>query len=291
MTLDVRQLIARAFPEVEHVYGPIDCIRYALSLGLGLDPCDERQLRYVYEEAEGGLRALPAMASVLSYAGHWSRDPALGLDWKRILHGEQRVQLHRPVPTQAHVVARTRITDVVDKGPGKGAVLYARREIMDAVTREPLATVTMVTFARGDGGCGSHGEGLLPLPEMPSREPDRVMAFATSPQAALLYRLAGDTNPLHAEPRVAQQAGYSRPILHGLCMFGLATWQVGESACEGDPTRVRSLAGRFTAPLYPGETLRTEVWHEGEASRFRVSVPARGVVVFDRGVVGLTQST
>jgi acyl dehydratase len=234
------------------------------------------------------------MASVLSYAGHWSRDPALGLDWKRILHGEQRVQLHRPVPTEARVVARTRITDIVDKGTDKGAVLYAQREIADALTQQPLATVTMVTFARGDGGRGGHGEGLPPLPEVPARAPDTVSDFTTSPQAALLYRLAGDSNPLHAEPRVARQAGYERPILHGLCMFGLATWQVVESGCGGDPARVRSLAGRFTAPLYPGETLRTQIWHERDALHFRVSVPARGVTVFDRGfvgLVGLDQST
>jgi acyl dehydratase len=286
MTMDVRRLIEKRFPEVEQRYGPLDCVLYALSLGLGLDPCDARQLRYVHEETEGGLRALPAMASVLSYAGHWSRDSALGLDWKRILHGEQRIELHRPVPTAARVVARTRITDVVDKGPGRGAVLVARREIADAGTREPLATVSMVTFARGDGGQGGHGVGLPPLPEMPAHAPDLETDFTTSPQAALLYRLQGDSNPLHADPRVARDAGFDRPILHGLCMFGLATWQVVE-ACGGDPARLRSLAGRFTAPLYPGETLRTQVWHEAGSARFRVLVPARGVVVFDRGVVGL----
>lgn len=286
MTMDVQRLVGKAFPEVEQRYGPLDCVLYALSVGLGMDPGDPRQLRYVHEEAEGGLSALPAMASVLCYAGHWSRDPALGLDWKRILHGEQRVTLHRPLPTAGHVVARTRITDVVDKGPGRGAVLYARRDIADAATREPLASVTMVTFARGDGGHGGQGEGLAPLPAVPGREPDAVSDFCTSPQAALLYRLQGDSNPLHADPRVARDAGFDRPILHGLCMFGLATWQVLQ-ACGGEPARVRSLAGRFTAPLYPGEALRTQVWHEAGAARFRVLVPARGVVVLDRGVVGL----
>lgn len=287
MTLNVRQLLDKRFPEVEQTYGKTDCIRYALSLGLGMDPCDDRQLRYVYEECEGGLRALPAMASVLSYAGHWSRDPALGLDWKRILHGEQRVRLHRPIPTEGRVVARTRITDVVDKGRDKGAVLYARREISDVLTHQPLATVTMVTVARGDGGRGGHGDGLPPLPDVPPRTPDAVEDFALSPQAALLYRLAGDLNPLHAEPRVAKQAGYERPILHGLCMFGLATWQAVELACGGDVERVRGLAGRFTAPLYPGEALRTQVWREGTSVRFRVLVPARGATVFDRGLIEL----
>jgi acyl dehydratase len=285
MTIDVQRLVAHRFPEVTHDYDPRDCILYALGVGLGMDFCDPRQLRHVHEECEGGLRALPAMASVLAYAGHWSRDPAFGLDWQRVLHGEQRVELHRPVPTAGRVVSTTRITDVLDKGPGRGAVLHARRMILDAATREPLATVDMVTFARGDGGHGGHGEGAPPLAPMPTRAADRVETFVLSPQAALLYRLQGDSNPLHADPRVARQGGFDRPILHGLCMFGLATWQVTEAAGR-EPEDVRAMEGRFTAPLYPGETLRTEVWHECGSSRFRVSVPARGVVVLDRGRVG-----
>jgi acyl dehydratase len=287
VTIDIRQLIEKRFPVVEQQWGPVDCIRYALSLGLGSNPCDRRQLRYVYEEYEGGLRAVPAMACVLAYAGHWSRDPALGLDWKRILHGEQRVELHRPIPVAGHVAAQTHITDVVDKGPSNGAVIYARRDVVDIATSEPLATVTMITVARGDGGHGGHGDGLAPLSAMPARAPDGIFDFATSAQAALLYRLAGDTNPLHADPRVAHDAGFDRPILHGLCVFGLATWQAIEMLPGGDPARVCALAGRFTAPLCPGEQVRTEIWQEGDVVRFRVGVPARGATVLDRGMVRL----
>lgn len=286
MSLDVSQLLARRFPVVRHTYTAFDTVRYALSVGLGMAPTDARELRYVHEECEGGLRVMPAMASVLAYAGHWSRDPALGLDWKRILHGEQRMQLHRPLAAAARVVAETRITDIVDKGEGRGALLCATRQILDEDDHAPVATVTMVTFARGDGGRGGSGPGPAPLAALPQRVPDHVVERPTSPQGALLYRLQGDLNPLHADPAVAAQAGYPRPILHGLSFFALATDGVITHACDADPGTVRELSVRFTAPVFPGETLRTEVWREGTQARYRTSVPARGVVVLDRGTVG-----
>ena len=288
MAMNVQQLLEKEFPVVEHTFTEIDSIRYALSLGLGMSPTDLRQLRYVYEECEGGLLALPAMASVLAYAGHWARDPSLGLDWKRILLGEQRIELHRPVPTAGSVAARTRVTSVVDKGRDKGAVLYARREIDDQISGVPIATVTMVTVARGDGGQGSGGnDEPAPLMPIPSRSPEAMLDFPSSPQAALLYRLAGDRNPLHADPKVAAQAGYPAPILHGLCSFAIATWCAVEAACIGDPARVKSLEARFTAPVFPGEILRTEVWTDGGTIHFRTSVPAREATVIDRGTIRL----
>ncbi len=287
MTLNVQQLLDLRFPVVRQSYSKFDTIRHALSLGLGLSPTEPKQLRYVYEECEQGLVALPSMASVLAYVGHWSRDPALGLDWRRILHAEQRVTLHQPVAVEARVAAETRITEVVDKGRGKGAVLHATREIVDEVDGARVATVTMATFARGDGGHGGSGPGPEPLAPVPQRPADSAVHFSTSPQAALLYRLQGDLNPLHADPAVAIQAGYPVPILHGLCCFGLATYCVISEACGGDPSGVRSLSARFTAPVFPGETLCTELWQEARAVRFRVSVPARGVVALDRGRIGL----
>lgn len=283
MSLDVQQLLNKSFPIIEHTYDHKDTIRYALSLGLGMDPLDERQLRFVHEEHAAGFLVQPSMASVLAYAGHWSRDPELGLDWKRIVHGEQYVTLHRPVPPAATVVAQTRITKVVDKGKDKGAILYAEREIRDKLSRERIATVVMATFARGDGGRGGSSTEVAAVHGIPRRDPDIVADFQTSPQAGLLYRLAGDYNPLHAAPSIAAEAGYRAPILHGLCTLGVACHRIVERMCDGDPARMRSLSCRFTAPVYPGEMIRTEIWRDGESVSFRAAIPARGTVVLDHG--------
>ncbi len=283
MALNVEQLLSKQFPVVEHSYTWMDTVRYALSIGLGMQPTDERQLRYVYEECRGGLLALPSMAAVLAYPGFWSRDPALGLDWKQIVHGEQRIVLHRLVPTAGTVVAQNRIVAVIDKGAGKGALLISEREIKDKATQEPIATVTMLTFARGDGGRGGSTTQQPVTHQVPARSPDLVRDFTTSPQAGLLYRLAGDLNPGHADPQVAAAAGFRAPILHGLCTFGVAGYGLVEGACDGNPLALRSLSCRFTSPVYPGETIRTEMWVDASVVSYRASIPARSVVVIDHG--------
>ncbi len=283
MPLNVDQLLAREFPVEEHTYTEKDTIYYALGLGLGIDPTDRKQLRYVYEQIEGGLAVLPSMAVVLGYPGHWSRTPELGLDWKKIVHGEQILKLHRTIPASGTVVAQTRITRVIDKGAGKGALLYSERQVRDKATGEPLADVTMITFARGDGGHGgSHTEQPVPHP-MPTRAPDVVSDFTPSPQTALIYRLAADLNPLHADPEVAAIAGYKQPISHGLCTYGVAGHRLIEMVCGGNPSRMKSLSCRFSAPAYPGETIRTEAWVDGGVVSFRSTIQARDVTVLNNG--------
>jgi acyl dehydratase len=283
MSLNVEQLLSKRFPEVRHTYTWADTVRYGLSLGLGMNPTDARQLRFVYEECQGGLRALPSMAAVLAYPGFWSRDPELGLDWKRIVHGEQYIVLHRPVPVEATVVARTRVVDVIDKGAGKGALLVSERTVRDEETQQSIATVRMVTFARGDGGHGGSTTEQPALHKIPQRLPDLTSDFATSPQAGLMYRLAGDLNPGHADPRVAAAAGFNAPILHGLCTLGVACHRIVDAVCDGDPGVLRSLSCRFTSPVYPGETIRTEMWVDADVVSYRASIPARGVTVLDHG--------
>ncbi len=289
MTLNVDQLLSTRFPVVEHSYTWQDTIRYALSLGLGMHATDPRELRYVYEECEGGLQVVPSMAAVLAYPGFWSRDPVFGLDWKRIVHGEQHIVLHRAIPTEATVVARNRVVDVIDKGAGKGALLVTERVVQVKATDEPVATVRMVTFARGNGGEGGSARSLPAVHALPVGHPDAVADFSMSPQAGLLYRLAGDLNPAHADPRIAAEGGFAAPILHGLCTYGVACHRLVELVCGGQPDRLRSLSCRFTSPVYPGETLRTEVWNDGGAVSFRVSVPARGAVVLEHGRAELSQ--
>ena len=183
MAIDVDRLLSWPFEEVEQSYTAKDTILYALGLGLGADPLDEHQLRFTFEEAEG-FAALPTMPVVLAWPGFWVRDPASGVDWKRVLHGEQAIELHGPVPTAATVAARTRVTGVVDKGAGRGALIYSERTLTDRATGAPIATLRSTTFARADGGFGGPSGPTRPVHALPERAPDLHEDFKTLPQAA-----------------------------------------------------------------------------------------------------------
>jgi acyl dehydratase len=285
--IDYHALKARPFPELTAAYSARDTMLYALGVGYGYDPTDERQLAFVYEK---NLRAAPTMAVVLAYPGFWVKEPDTGIDWVRVLHGEQSIVLHRPLPAQGTVVGRTRVKALVDKGKDKGALVVQERELrLDS--GEPLATIASLSFARGDGGFserpGNGPRGGDPAPPAPPATPDAapeiVCDLPTAPQAALVYRLSGDTNPLHAEPAVAKAAGFARPILHGLATYGIAGHAILRSCCDYDPQRLRSLAVRFSAPVYPGETIRTEMWRRGNAVQFRARALERDLVVLSHG--------
>jgi acyl dehydratase len=280
MPIDYDALMARRFPEVEHAYTGKDVILYALGVGLGFDPGDESQIPFVYEE---GLRALPTMATVLAWPGLWIREPDTGLDWEKVVHGEQGLDLHAPLATEGTVVARTRVTGIVDKGPGRGALVYTERTGLDKASGRPLFTVRHTAFARGDGGFGGPGHGARAPHPLPRREPDAVCDLPTVPQQALLYRLNGDPNPHNAVPHAARAAGFAGPILHGLCTYGIVGHAVLRTLCGYDPGRLRGLDVRLTAPAYPGETLRTELWVDGDVVSLCASSVERGVRVLDNG--------
>ena len=235
----------------------------------------------MFEEPE--LRALPSMAAVLSPPGFWARHPDAGIDWVRILHGEQAMEIHKPLRAAAKVVATAKVTDIVDKGAGRGALLFVARTVRDIENGEALATLRSTTFARGDGGCGGTTETAPPPHALPDRDPDLVCDLPTALNAALIYRLSGDPNPLHASPSVARAAGFERPILHGLCSWGVAGHAILKSYCDYDPARLTSMALRFSAPVYPGETIRTEMWRDGDTVSFRARVAERDVVVLNNG--------
>lgn len=274
--------MALEFPEVRHAYGWRDTVLYALGLGLGADPIDPKQLRFVYEE---GLEAMPTMANVLAHPGFWARDLDTGIDWKRIVHGEQAMRLHEPLPVQASVIGTTRIVDIVDKGADKGAIIDVERVIREATTGRPLATLLQSIFCRGDGGFGGTAVSKREPVKLPERPPDFTQDMPTQPQQALVYRLSGDLNPLHADPVIAHKAGFPQPILHGLATFGVAGRALMERLCDGEPTRVRALQGRFSAPVYPGETLSVDIWQDGPGrALFRVRVAAREVMAMGAGV-------
>lgn len=280
MAIDRDRLLAWQFQDVVQTYERRDTMLYALGLGLGADPLDRAQLRFVYED---GLKALPSMCVTLGYPGFWLSDPATGADWKKLLHGEQGVEIFKPLPVSGTVVGRTRVVDVIDKGAGKGALVLTERDVVDQASGEMLARLTSTTFLRGDGGFGGPS-GPTPAPHrLPERAPDLSVAMPTLPQAALIYRLSGDYNPLHADPDIARGVGFERPILHGLCTFGIASYAVLIGAADGDPDRLASLNVRFTAPVYPGETIVTEIWTDGSIVSFRSRVKERDLVVLNNG--------
>jgi len=281
MAIDYRKLKHWPFPDVEHSYRARDTMLYALGLGVGADPMDAQQLRFVYEE---GLTALPTMAVVLAHAGQWSKNPETGINWKLLLHGEQELVVHRPLPAATTVVGRTVIEEIIDKGKGKGALIYSRREISDKETGVLLASSSSTSFLRGDGGFGGPSGPTKPVHPLPERAPDMVCDLPTLPQAALIYRLSGDYNPLHADPEVAKAAGFPRPIMHGLCTFGVAGHALLRTLCAYDPARLKRMQVRFSSPVFPGETVRTEIWREGGSSfGFRCRIVERDVVAINNG--------
>ncbi|HEY0201154.1 MAG TPA: MaoC/PaaZ C-terminal domain-containing protein [Burkholderiaceae bacterium] len=296
MAIDYQHLKNRAFAPVAQHYTERDTMLYALSLGLGNDPIDAGALPFVYEGLPGGLRALPTQAVVLGYPGFWAREPDTGIDWVKLLHGEQRVRWHQALPASGDVVGHNRITHLTDKGEGKGAIMITERRLESAIG-ELLATVQQVTFLRGDGGYSQQGGGQpsdAPLPPLAPTPEDRAPDFTDTqtirPEAALLYRLMGDTNPLHADPAVATKAGFERPILHGLASYGLVAHAVLRQCGGGDPARLKALDIRFAAPVYPGETLVTEIWRvPGQLGQFqlRARVAERDKVVMSHGFAEL----
>jgi acyl dehydratase len=262
MTIVYDKLMAIEIPAAEQSYGPKDCILYALGVGLGQDPMSEDELAFVYEK---NLKVLPTMGAVLGHPGFWIRDGDTGIDWVRIVNGEQGVRLHGPLKAQNTVIGRQRIVEVIDKGTGKGA------------------TVTQTTFCRADGGFGGPPRTAPEPHPIPVRAPDAVCDFPTRPETALIYRLSGDRNPLHAEPAVAKQAGSPRPIMHGLGNFGFAGHAVLKTMCAYDPGKLVSFACRFSAPVFPGETLRTEMWRDAAVVSFRTRVVERDVIAVNNG--------
>jgi acyl dehydratase len=280
MTIVYDKLMALEIPPVEQAYGPKDCMLYALGVGLGHDPTNEDELAFVYEKK---LKVLPTMATVIGHSGSLARNPNAGIDWVKVVNGEQGFTLHRPLDASDVIVGHTRLVEVIDKGAGKGALLLTERKITDKKTGEAIATVTQTIFCRGDGGFGGPPRDA-PLPHpIPERKPDAICDLGTRPEMALIYRLSGDYNPLHAEPAFAKAAGFERPILHGLGTFGVSGHAVLKTICGYDPARVTAFAGRFSAPVYPGETIRTEMWRDGHVVSFRARVVERDVIAINNG--------
>jgi acyl dehydratase len=253
---------------------------YALGVGLGQDPTDEQQLAFVYEK---NLKVLPTFPVVLGYSAFTFNRPELGITLSHVVHGEHTVRVHAPIATEGSVIGRSRILDVIDKGADKGALIYSERRIVDKTSGTLLATINQTTFCRADGGFGGEKRETPAPHPIPHRAPDIVCDLPTRPEMALIYRLSGDVNPLHVEPAFARAGGYARPILHGLATFGVAGHALLKTVCGCDPTRLAAMACRFSAPVFPGETIRIEIWGDGDIAGFRARVMERDVIAINNG--------
>ncbi|MGH8596077.1 MAG: MaoC/PaaZ C-terminal domain-containing protein, partial [Gammaproteobacteria bacterium] len=259
-----------------------DTLLYALSLGFGAN-ADPKQLKYVYEE---GLEALPCMSLVLAYPGFWLKDPQYQVDWPKLLHAEEAFEIHAPLPIEGRVHGRTVITHIIDRGADKGAFIYTTKEVR--VAGKLVATVQSTTVARGDGGFDGPTGPKPSVVEVPTRAPDSTCDLPTLPQQALIYRLCGDMNPLHADPAIAKRGGFERPILHGRCTMGIAQHAIIKTCCDYAASRLKSMRLRFTAPFFPGETLRTNLWRDGNQVFFNAASIERGVTVLNNGLAVLS---
>lgn len=282
MSVNAEEVLALEIPEKTFSLTARDTMLYALSIGFGQDPLDEDELGFVYEK---NLRPVPTLAAVIGWDRSWI--PATGLNWGLVVHGEEHLALHRPLPVSGAFTIRSRVANLIDKGKSKGAILQVETTALDGST--PVFTRTSSFFARGDGGFsdGSSPPSATPVRAIPARAPDMRVTVTTTPVSALLYRLTGDRNPLHCDPAVARAAGFPRPILHGLCSYGHAARAVLRSICGYDAGRISSFDVRFSSPVFPGETLEILLWQEIGGAFFEAYVKERDVKVLTNGYAGL----
>jgi len=257
-----------------------DAIIYALGVGMGADPMDEAELAFVYEK---DLKAVPTLAGVVAWGAGAG---APGINYLMVVDGERKIEFHKPMTVQGQVTAKSRIVGAWDKGAGKGAVIVSET-LLSNEAGEAVLTITGSMFARGDGGFGGPSEGQPEPHEVPKRAPDQSVDIPTRPDQALIYRLSGDRNPLHCDPAVAKAAGFPRPILHGMCTYGITCRAVLQTYAGYDPTRFKSHQARFSAPVFPGETITVDLWKDGDVVSFEARIKDRGVTVIKNGKTAL----
>ncbi len=279
MALDYDKLMSTVENDLPFSYREADTILYALSVGMGRDPLDRRELEYVYEQCDA-LKTMPTLASVLVPEMF---PVGLGWDYSQILHGEQRLKLYRPLPPAADLLVNKRVVDAFDRGPKLGALILLEAEGRLAADDTVLFTLGCTIVARGDGGFGGPKGRGIPPHRPPKREPDLSCDIETRRDQALLYRLTGDRNPLHADPARARAVGFDRPILHGLCTFGVACKAILQTICDFDYTLIEEFDARFSAPVLPGDTITTDMWQDGNVVSFSCSVKDRDAVVLRNG--------
>lgn len=282
--LDPAQLVGYRPPPFSVAYDERDVALYALGVGAPADPLDPNELKFVYELSGAGFVALPTFSTIAlsrmvttllgGLPGVPSFNPML------LVHGEHAITFHRITPTSGTLELRPHVSAVYDKGSGAVVVIDLGVFAPDG---GKIALHQASLFIRGLGGFGGE-RGASSADLTPARAPDVTHEERTTPTQALLYRLSGDTNPLHADPALAALGGFERPILHGLCSYGYAARAILRHICDNDPARLRELRARFAKPVFPGEALRTDLWRESDQVAFRTTVVERSEVVLSHGM-------
>ena len=283
MAIDYDHIMSLKMTDQEFSYGDRETMLYALGVGMGRDPLDENELAYTFER--NTLKTVPSMAAVLT------RMPLLkncGYDYSKVLHGEMGLTLHRPLAPEGKLLADARVVEAYDKGEGRGALILTETIARDKFDGTPLFTARSATFARADGGFGGCTDPSPQPHQVPDRNPDTSCALQTRVDQALLYRLNGDRNPLHADPVLAQRVGFPVPILHGLCTYGTACLAILKTLCDYDYSMITGFDARFSAPVYPGETIVTDIWRDDNIVSFQCRLEERDVTVIRNGKCTLT---
>jgi len=268
-----------------YAYSDREVMLYACGIGMGTDPLNEQELAFVNEASYAArpLKVVPTFASVAA----WGAGPGdMKLNMLMLVDGERDIRFHQKLPVAARITADSRVTGVLDKGADKGAVIQTETVLRDD-SGAALATLVASRFARGDGGFGGPSDGQPAPHAVPSRAPDLRVEIATRPDQALLYRLCGDRNPLHSDPEFARRAGFPRPILHGMCSYGITCRAVLQTYADYDPAAFKRHAARFSAPVFPGETVSVALWKDGDVVSFEAAVKERGVTVIRNGITVL----
>lgn len=276
---DIMQLSSK---DEKFSYSNRETMLYAVGVGMGRDPMNAKEIPFVYER---NLKTIPTMASVIAWgAGNIGKS---GINFHMVVHGEQRLEMFKPLPPTADILVDTSILGAYDKGADKGAIIVSETRIRTATDNEPLCNLVSTTFARGDGGFGGPRDGAPKPHQIPDRQPDSQIEVKTLPDQAILYRLSGDRNPLHIDLDFAKAAGFERPILHGLCSYGSAARGIIQDICDYDHSRIKRFDVRFSAPVIPGETLVLDVWKDGTTVSFIATIKERNIVAMSNGLCEL----
>jgi acyl dehydratase len=278
MPINYDALMSTSVLDEPYEYTEKDTMLYAIGVGFGSDPVDQHELHYVSELR--ALRTVPSMASMVVPANMLDDS---GWDRGKVLHCEQRLELYRPLPPSASMLTNHRVVGVYDHGTDRGARILIESEARLASDETVLFTLGSTLLARGDGGFGGPTGTGVALHKLPEREPDLRCDLPTRPDQALIFRLSGDFNPLHADPVYARRAGFAAPILHGRCTYGIACHAILKTICDYDFTLISGLDARFSSPVYPGDYITTEMWQDRNIVSFRCRVKERDVTVIDNG--------
>lgn len=278
MTLDYASLMAAGCDDVPCNYRDQDSLLYALGVGFGNDPLDMQALAYVVETI--GQCTVPTMATMLPRLDFLNE---CGWDYSQVLHVEQKLDLYRPLPMAAKLLLTSRVVSVQDRGEGNGAVIRIATNARLGRDDTAMFMLESTLIARAGGGFGGPAVVSPTSHTLPSREPDLSCDLAIQSDQALLYRLCGDRNPLHADPRVARAAGFDAPILHGLCTYGFACRAILKTICNYDFTLIKGFEAGFSGPVYPGDILTTDMWQDRDIISFRCHVKSRKSMVLSNG--------